>query len=100
MQQSGPSDIRTGVLQSPTSATEALSENPMHRSMLAFAVLLVPLFLQNPQEAARSAQEVPKVGDVLPQFRLNDQDGQAVAVGGAADHWTVVAFYPKAATAG
>ena len=43
-------------------------------------------------------------GDAAPLTRLNDQDGKAATIGG--DHseensdWTVVAFFPKAATPG
>lgn len=42
----------------------------------------------------------PEVGDSVPSFRLNDHEGNAVAVGGANERWTVVAFYPKALTPG
>jgi peroxiredoxin Q/BCP len=42
----------------------------------------------------------PEVGAPAPSFRLNDQDGNARAVGGAGKLWTVVAFYPKAMTGG
>lgn len=42
----------------------------------------------------------PRVGASAPAFRVNDHEGDAVAVGGEADHWTVLAFYPKAMTPG
>ena len=42
----------------------------------------------------------PEIGKPAPAFRLNDHTGQAASVGGAADTWTVVAFYPKALTPG
>jgi hypothetical protein len=42
----------------------------------------------------------PEIGASAPRFRLNDQDGNARAVGGAGELWTVVAFYPKALTGG
>jgi peroxiredoxin Q/BCP len=42
-----------------------------------------------------------EVGAVPGAFRLNDQDGAAVAAGGGKDHgWFVLAFYPKALTPG
>jgi peroxiredoxin Q/BCP len=43
----------------------------------------------------------PGVGKPAPDFRLNDQDGRAVRLSEhGKGHWTVVAFYPKAATPG
>jgi thioredoxin-dependent peroxiredoxin len=43
----------------------------------------------------------PEVGKPAPAFRLNDHTGKAVEVGGAATTgWTILAFYPKAMTAG
>jgi hypothetical protein len=51
-----------------------------------------------PQEAARPA--APELGKPAPAFRVNDHAGNAVAVGGEAEHWTVLAFYPKASTPG
>jgi len=50
----------------------------------------------------KTAPAPPEVGQPAPSFRLNDQDGKGVAIGGAAEdgHWTVLAFYPKAATPG
>ena len=43
---------------------------------------------------------LPSVGAAAPAFRLNDHAGRAVAIGGEAPHWTVLAFFPKAATPG
>lgn len=40
------------------------------------------------------------VGQRAPAFRLNDHSGKAVSIGGESDTWTVLAFYPKAATPG
>lgn len=68
----------------------------MRAPLLALAVLLSPLALQDPEDAPA----LPEVGKPAPAFRLNDQDGTAVAVGGAAERWRVLAFYPKAATPG
>lgn len=42
----------------------------------------------------------PVVGEMAPTFRLNDHTGQAVSFGGKQDRWTVLAFFPKAATPG
>lgn len=44
--------------------------------------------------------EVAQVGEALPAFRLNDQEGKAVTIGGENELWTVVAFFPKAMTPG
>ena len=44
--------------------------------------------------------KAPRVGDAAPTFRLNDQQGRAVSIGGKSEHWTVVAFFPKAMTPG
>ncbi|MCA8950018.1 MAG: hypothetical protein KDE27_10980 [Planctomycetes bacterium] len=53
-----------------------------------------------PAPAPVQAPARPDVGAIAPTFRLNDDTGAATAVGGAAEHWTVLAFYPKASTAG
>jgi len=50
------------------------------------------------QESAKP--KAPRVGDALPGFRLNDQQGRAVSIGGKNENWTVVAFFPKAMTPG
>jgi hypothetical protein len=46
----------------------------------------------------------PGVGDAAPAFRLNDHSGRAVAIAakssGEEAPWTVLAFFPKAATPG
>ena len=49
---------------------------------------------------AAQKDESPKVGDAAPTFRLNDQQGRAVSIGGESETWTVVAFFPKAMTPG
>ena len=48
------------------------------------------------------AQEMkkPEVGKPAPKFRVNDHTGKSVTVGEPSDYWTVLAFYPKAATPG
>ncbi len=56
---------------------------------------------QLPQEPKTKAE--PKeleLGQAAPLLRLNDHRGHAVLVGGQRSHWTVLAFFPKAATPG
>lgn len=52
------------------------------------------------QDSAPSVPGLPEVGAPAPTFRLNDHDGDVVSIGGDADHWTVLAWYPKARTPG
>ncbi len=50
---------------------------------------------------ARNEPAGPKVGEAVASIRLNDQHGRATAVGkNKKGLWSVVAFYPKAATPG
>jgi peroxiredoxin len=42
----------------------------------------------------------PEVGQAAPAFRLNDHLGKVVALGGKRSTWSVLAFFPKAATPG
>lgn len=72
----------------------------MQKTMIAALLLLAPLCVQDPQDAKKKEPVVPQVGQTAPAFRLNDHTGRAVQVGGPAKTWTVVAFYPKAATPG
>ena len=67
---------------------------------LALLVGLVAAFTltQDPEPVRKPAP--PKVGDAAPAFRLNDNEGNDVSIGGKSDTWTVVAFYPKARTPG
>jgi len=69
----------------------------MRLEVLALAALLTPLALQ---DGAQKADPGPEVGKPAPVIRLNDATGRAVGVGGKAERWTVLAFYPKAATPG
>ncbi len=64
---------------------------------LITALLAAPLFLFQGQDEAPT---LPAVGQPAPTFRLNDHTGELATVGGEADRWTVVAFYPKALTPG
>lgn len=69
----------------------------MRASILVLSLLCVPLASQDQDK--RVAEKV-QVGQTAPVFRLNDHLGKAVQVGGETDLWTVLAFYPKAATPG
>ena len=60
--------------------------------------LLMGAALMLPQDEKQ--RPVPTVGKPAPVIRLNDHEGKATTVGGAAQHWSVLAFYPKAATPG
>lgn len=65
----------------------------------ALLLLLAPaLFLFQGEEG--SGPDRPAVGEPAPAFRLNDQNGHLVRVGGKSESWTVVAFFPKALTPG
>lgn len=63
-------------------------------------LLLIPLALALPQDPPEEEPAGPEVGDPAPAFALNDHTGTKTPVGGEADHWTVVACFPKAMTAG
>ena len=69
---------------------------------LLFLTLVAGLSLT--QAVPDQAPARPAVGDAAPALRLNDQHGQAVTVAppaqGTDGAWTVLAFYPKAATPG
>lgn len=71
----------------------------MRRSFLAAPLLALTPFLAL-QDPGRARERGPEVGAPAPRFRLNDHSGRAVRVGGKSRTWTVVAFYPKAATPG
>jgi len=63
------------------------------------ASLLAALALLH-QEAATPVMKLPEVGKPAPSFRLNDQSGRTVSVGGKYEKWTALVFYPKAMTSG
>ena len=63
-------------------------------ALVASASLALPLFQDRKEPSG------PVVGKQTPTIRLNDEKGLAVSLGGEADHWTVLAFYPMAATPG
>jgi|SoiMethySBSTD1v2_1073268.scaffolds.fasta_scaffold5891717_2 cytochrome oxidase Cu insertion factor (SCO1/SenC/PrrC family) len=74
----------------------------------ALALLSLPARAQAPKPAQpapaapAATTTMPTVGSAAPEFRLNDQQGHLVPLGTARSDgkWTVVAFYPKAATPG
>ena len=73
----------------------------MRFEFLALAAALAILVPQDEaQDAPQEKPALPSVGDVAPAFRLNDHTGKAVEVGGESKRWTVVAFFPRAATPG
>ena len=73
----------------------------MKRLLYTASAVAALLFARGDQQVASALIEV---GQPVPAFRLNDHTGAAVAI--AADSkvtegtWTVLAFYPKAATPG
>lgn len=72
--------------------------NKLLLSLTAAAGLLLAPSLQD------RAPAPPDVGDEVPTFRLNDHTGTAVRVAppdeGEEGSWTILAFFPKAATPG
>ena len=65
--------------------------------VLLTALTLLTLGLQDDPKPARKR---PDVGKPAPALRLNDHTGNAVSLGGKRSNWTVLAFFPKAATPG
>lgn len=68
-------------------------------SWIAVAIALAGA-LSSQDNGEEAGPTIPQVGDLAPVFRLNDHDGDMARVGGEADDWTVLAFYPKAMTPG
>ncbi len=69
----------------------------MKTMVLASAAAFLALSLQ---EAPKPAPKTPELGKPAPLFRLNDHAGRTVPFGGKRSGWTVLAFFPKAATPG
>ena len=66
--------------------------------VLPFALVgLLTLFAQ---DAPKQAAKRPEVGKPAPALRLNDHHGNIVELPGKSANWTVLAFFPKAATPG
>ncbi len=61
-----------------------------------FSVILISLVQAAPGSSPQSAE----VGKPAPVFRLNDHTGKVVPFGGKHEGWSVLAFFPKAATPG
>lgn len=72
----------------------------IHAVVLSSLVLTALVFAPLAQDPAKRPVEGPQVGKPAPAFRLNDHTGAAVRVGRKSETWTVLAFYPKAATPG
>lgn len=70
-----------------------MQESPWHRWRLAAMAILGLL-------AAVAAQAQPAVGDVAPDFRLQDQNGSWQTLAGQQGKWVVLYFYPKDQTPG
>lgn len=69
----------------------------MKSTFLAGLAVLATLFTQDPEPKGPTP---PSVGKAAPSLRLNDHTGNAVSLGGESRTWTVLAFFPKAATPG
>ncbi len=70
--------------------------------MKLFVLLIVSavIALAATQSTGKADPKV-EIGKPAPSFRLNGEDGKAVQLGpGGEAFWTVLAFYPKAATPG
>jgi len=60
----------------------------------------IALFASIAVAAGAAAQEPPKVGDMAPSFRLQDQHGKWHSLEDYRGKWIVMYFYPKDATPG
>lgn len=69
------------------------------RTFLA-SLALVTLSISTQDPAKQAATPRVAIGKPAPVFVLNDHNGHAVRVGNESDRWTVLAFFPKAATPG
>lgn len=67
----------------------------MRTQAFALALLLAPLSAQD-----QGGPTLPEIGKAAPVIRLNDHTGAVKQVGGEAELWTVLAFYPRAGTPG
>ena len=69
-------------------------------ALAASLAVLAPL-LQDRNQDRKPTTKPPTVGEAVPGIRLNDHTGVAVEIpAGEEDRWTVLAFFPKAATPG
>jgi len=67
----------------------------MKTIFLALTLALLTGSLQTTQAPKR-----PEAGKPAPTLRLNDHRGEIVELGGKRANWSVLAFFPKAATPG
>ncbi len=72
----------------------------MRLEFLALALLAPFSQMDLSAQVEASSPVVPVVGKAAPTLRLNDHTGKAVRIGGESETWTVLAFYPRAGTAG
>ena len=68
--------------------------------MRTIAVCLAALAALFAQDPLQKGPVLPEVGKPAPEFRLNTHAGLSASIGGQSETWTVVAFFPKAATPG
>ena len=66
-------------------------------ALLSSLMLLASVWQAVPRD---EGQKRPEVGKPAPTLRLNDHHGEIVELGGKRENWTVLAFFPKAATPG
>jgi cytochrome oxidase Cu insertion factor (SCO1/SenC/PrrC family) len=70
----------------------------MKMSLLVGALLLGALV---PRTPGTRSEEMLEIGKAAPTIRLNDHTGRATTLGSDKNgRWTVLAFFPKAATPG
>lgn len=69
----------------------------MKLPLIALFLTVLALHVQDP---AKPATKRPELGKPAPAVRLNDHHGNIVELGGKRATWTVLAFFPKAATPG
>jgi len=68
---------------------------------MRFSLLLPALaLLALAQDSHPKNPEKPRIGAPAPHLRLNDHRGDIVELGVERESWTVLAFFPKAATPG
>ena len=79
-------------------ASHSRVTNMMREAALIAGLALVIGLGYSWLNAARAAQ--PTVGQAAPDFRLQDQNGNWVALGDFRGKWIAVYFYPKADTQG
>jgi len=69
----------------------------MKSLLLAASALLLTFGLQG---GTAQTPKRPEAGKPAPALRLNDHEGELVELGGKRASWSVLAFFPKAATPG